>query len=192
MVLVEEKKAIFIHIPHAAGTSMKLLLENHFDIEKTGSIHAGLDAIPSEFEDYFKFCIVRNHWDWVFSKWCYLVKRRGELNPQVFNFITDINNSFLDFLAWYLSGGDPRLPQLSGFFNWGGENMKKVDKFIKLDGNRFDRMDEVLRRLGIEEYNFRHANQNHSITRKAIYDRSSKELVKKHYQREIEFFDFEF
>ena len=192
MVLVEEKKAIFIHIPHAAGTSMKLLLENHFDIEKINGVHAGFDAVSDKFEKYFKFCIVRNHRDWILSKWCYLIGRQGELNPQIYNFITDTANSFTDFVVWYLSGGDPKLPQFSGFFNWGGENMEKVDKFIKLDENSFDGMSEVSKRLEIEDYNFRQANQNHSITRKAIYDRSSKELVKKHYQREIDFFDFEF
>ncbi len=192
MLLIEEEKAIFIHVPHAAGTSMKSLLDRHFETEEIGGIHDGVNVLGDKYSDYFKFCIVRNHWDWILSKWCYLVKKEGELNSRIYDFITDTKNSFSDFVAWYLNYKSPSLPQCSGFFNWGGEGMKRLDGFITFDGNCFDGMDRVLENFEIAEYEIPHFNQNHNITRSAIFNRSSVELVRKHYQKEIDFFGFEF
>jgi len=192
MLLIEKEEAIFIHVPHAAGTSIKNLLRRHFETRKIKGIHDGVSVLSEKYSDYYKFCVVRNHWDWILSKWSYLIKNGGELNPRIYNFITDASNSFSDFVAWYLSYESHKLPQLSGFFDWGGKNMKKVDDFITLDGDEFDGMGKIMKKLGIGDYNLHHANQSHAITREAIFDRSAKELVKRHYQKEIKFFGFEF
>jgi hypothetical protein len=55
MLLLEDKKAAFIHIPKTAGKSIARLL----GYEHHPSHHSVADA-PKDFEQYFRFCFVRH------------------------------------------------------------------------------------------------------------------------------------
>lgn len=64
-------KAIFVHVPKTAGTSVKLDL---FDGENFGHCRISNYYLfdPQRAERYFKFCFVRNPWDRFLSAYIYL------------------------------------------------------------------------------------------------------------------------
>lgn len=68
-------RAVFVHIPKSAGTSLRKALYD------TGSFHIPasryLAADPERFRAYFTFCVVRNPWDRMNSAFHYLFERRS-------------------------------------------------------------------------------------------------------------------
>lgn len=84
MVYNKEKKFIFIHIPKAAGTFMRRFLltipgskrqnqdgDGHYTIEKVGHL------VDGKLDEYYKFCIVRNPWDWYVSLYLHGRRRKA-------------------------------------------------------------------------------------------------------------------
>lgn len=195
MLLLPNKNAVFIHIPHSAGTSMSRYLEAHFESEQIFGLHdSAKKLMDTEYEDYYKFCVVRNHWDWILSKWSYVLKKGGELSKHLYDYAVDLDNSFTDFVEWYLSDECPDLSQTHGVFNWTGKHCTLVDDFIKMNRYQFQGLQKILKNLDIEEIgDFPHFNKSgHGNKREGIYTRRSKDIVREHFEEEIEFFDFKF
>jgi len=69
MNISHEHKCIFVHIPKAAGTSVKMALN------LPGRGHPPwqyfTENFPEEWNSYIKFTVVRNPWDRVVSAYCY-------------------------------------------------------------------------------------------------------------------------
>lgn len=102
MIICDEKKFIFIHIPKNSGTSMsKQLKRTYKDVkllqkcERKGKnigidkMHLYFDVI-SEFipknklDKYLKFCIVRNPYNKLYSAWNFIKERHGYNNVNDF------------------------------------------------------------------------------------------------------------
>jgi len=96
-------KAIFIHIPKVAGTSMERALELS-RMDNVGG-HSTALAIriqyPKEFNEYYKFSFVRNPYDRISSAYFYLknIKAGGDHQNQLVHLSKDIN----DYIENYLS-----------------------------------------------------------------------------------------
>lgn len=72
----DKHKCIFIHIPKNAGTSVLQLFAGNTAITG-GRIHERyrtyFESNPKKFNNYEKFCIVRNPWDRLLSAYIYLI-----------------------------------------------------------------------------------------------------------------------
>ncbi|WP_066560202.1 sulfotransferase family 2 domain-containing protein [Croceicoccus bisphenolivorans] len=70
----ERLEAVFIHVPKAAGTSLRKAIwrRKSFHIPATRYIAAD----PDRFRRWFTFCVVRNPWDRMSSAFHYLHRRR--------------------------------------------------------------------------------------------------------------------
>lgn len=71
MIISEEPKFIFVHIPRTGGMSIKEALGRSGNM----SSHAFLRDAPN-WEDYFSFCFVRNPWSRLYSQYQYAVGKR--------------------------------------------------------------------------------------------------------------------
>lgn len=132
VILSDEHRFLFVHIPKTGGTSLTVLLQPHLNPEgrssghgwqseyhTLGRLHDGLThALAARYADYFKFCFVRNPYDWASSAWrnniaktdldfegyCAAVAtRRSELRhaePQS-SYIQGDSGLLVDFLARY-------------------------------------------------------------------------------------------
>ena len=67
----DERSAIFVHIPKAAGTSVALSLFGELPYHYTASQYRVIFGRRA-FDQYFKFAFVRNPWDRLYSAYSYL------------------------------------------------------------------------------------------------------------------------
>ena len=80
-MIIEEHKAIFVHIPKNAGTSIETLFGNSsFKIQpdKHANIHEIKKLFPEVYKSYRKFTIIRNPYDKMVSWYFYLRRNLGE------------------------------------------------------------------------------------------------------------------
>ena len=80
-MIIDEHKAIFIHIPKNAGTSIETLFANSsFRIQpyKHANIHEIKRKFLELYDSHRKFTIVRNPYDKMVSWYFYLKRNLGE------------------------------------------------------------------------------------------------------------------
>ena len=87
-MIIDKYKAIFIHIPKNAGTSIEEYFGNE-SVRIQPSKHADIHEIKSRFKNsynnYKKFTIIRNPYDKMVSWYFYLKKNLGNYNVIEFN-----------------------------------------------------------------------------------------------------------
>lgn len=97
----DDLRAIFIHIPKAAGTSVRRALYGTKSFHIPAARYRAADK--QRFDTYFKFCFVRNPWDRVCSAYHYLWSKR-EAEPTFPDhrwaayYLSDVS-SFEDFIG---------------------------------------------------------------------------------------------
>jgi hypothetical protein len=98
MILSEEKKLIFLHIPRTGGTSIRSL----FNIDPVlGCFSAKMmkQQLGDKYNDYRSFTVVRNPWDRAVSLYYFLTKKR----PQPFaTWITNTYGPLPLKDSWYI------------------------------------------------------------------------------------------
>ena len=149
MIICDKKKFIFIHIPKNSGTEMTKELKKTYkdttllmNCERNG-INIGIDKmhlyydvidkfIPKNILDnYFKFCIIRNPYNKLYSAWNFIKERHG------YNDVNDFVKYKLDKEFIYgkeLIPGDARVhyrPQFT--FVYDTENNKFANFVIKYE-----------------------------------------------------------
>ncbi len=96
-------ECIFIHIPKTAGTSILRTLIGKSAYRNHTSYHEFQRVDAVKFENYFKFCFVRNPYDRVVSSYVYLIKggnKKEDLDFQ--NFLKENFPTFEKFILEYL------------------------------------------------------------------------------------------
>lgn len=151
MIVSDEKKVVFVWIPHTAGTSMMKFLEKEvpdeiYEIRETHSTAYELNI--EKYSDYTFFCTIRNHWDWVKSCWSYEKRRNflgeeGEIDIESLNFNDFVEKSLED-------SSDKTYSWTDGYFSWTGEKLKYVDCYILMNRDRFIGFDSVIKQLGFD------------------------------------------
>lgn len=212
-MISHQYKCIFIHIPKTGGTSIENVLRQNKSI---GSDHRLLYEYSnySGFDSYFKFTVVRNTYDRIWSIYSYYSSGGNQQKLQtltdyyhhyrnrIFNFpyYTDLEISekmptkFQEFCERYLKKGKPffRKNALQSQLDYisvnGNVQVDFVGKFNCLEND----FSEVAKQLGLQE-NLPHLRKSRSKGHYSeFYNEETKQIVANYYQDEISYFGFKF
>ncbi len=188
-----DKKFIFVHINKTAGTSMEKALADYgikkleeksdlkFELNYNQSQHFNCDEykkyLGSEYDDYFKFTVVRNPFDRVVSYYYGGAIQKG-LNFKDWVVDRYLNANYKDYIRMY-----------SDYTHWfDKDEMNCVLKFENLDQD-FIKLKETLD-LNCE---LGKANVNKSRTHyRDYYDDKTKDIIENHFEKELNTFQYKF
>jgi hypothetical protein len=192
-------KSIFIHVPKAAGSSIReVLYESAY-----GGSHATAREFevlfPEAFACYFKFAVVRNPWDRLVSAYAYFLK--GGNSSRLDALVRDKMKSLNGFEGWceYLHHerlSEPRsLPMLPHFipqacFVRDKENNVIVDSILRFENlqNDFESVNNGIF-SGVKLETHRSSEHGHY---RSYYNAKTQRLVASIYSEDIEMFDYSF
>ena len=204
MIICDKNKFIFIHIPKNSGTTMTKELQKVYkntqlliNCEREGmnngidKMHLYYDVIDNfisknVLESYFKFCIVRNPYNKIYSAWNFIKKRHGYIN--VNDFIKyKLNKEFI--YGKELIPGDARVhyrPQFT--FVYDNKNNKFADFII-----RYENLNEDISKMN-EKYGLNIKLYDDGNSQKSYINILNKESISKIntlYKKDFELFNYE-
>lgn len=203
-ILSNSKKFIFFHNYKVAGTSLSRVLskyEPHY-LVRTALRKAGIKRyfpalanfpqhanalevqalVPKQvFDDYYKFTLVRNPWDWQVSLYHYTRQTRKHFQHSLIK-----NYTFEEYIEWRVHHD---LHLQKSFIT--DENGKVLVDFIGKMENIDSDFATVCQKLGIE-MQLPHHNKSKHDSYKKYYSDETYQLVKDAFAEDIIMFDYEF
>lgn len=143
-----------------------------------------LTVSKEQYKSYYKFSIVRNPWDRVYS-W-YKNVLRDQKHMEVLNLPSNV--SFKDFLLGNL-GKDKLRPQTYWLKNYKGN--VEMDFIGKFENLALD-FSNIAKVLNLGSQNLPHELKSSSSVYTDFYNDELKDIVWKFYKEEIKLFDYEF
>lgn len=192
MIISDELELAFAHVPHAAGTSVTSWIKSHVpDARQLHRKHAPASKAP---DDYFTFCIVRNHCDWIKSLYGFTVKTEGRWDTEKWEYINGNSASLSEFAVWYTQQSEhPNQDVWHGQFFWTGVEAEDVDTWFRMDGSDIYGPELLAARYEpLDSSTFPHKNKSTSSDRIEAYDPEAVQAIQDFYSDEIEFFDFSY
>ena len=193
--LEDQNKFIFIHVPKNAGNG---IIRSLCGCKATGHNPIGSYKTydSNKFSSYFKFGVVRNPWDRVVSAFHYL--RGGGMGLYDNEFHNKYLARYRDFNEFVCALNDMALakkilkwthfiPQ-SYFLNI--DNSLGVDYLIRYESLSEGYM-HIAKKLGSESQ-LAIFNKSDRFDYKSYYSRETKEIIRKLYSYDIDFFKYEF
>lgn len=172
-MISHEHKAIFIHINRTGGCSIESAFSSQLMDHRFPADYRKI--VGDEYENYFKFCFIRNPWDRYVSIFSFR-KKIG---------VIEQTKDFNDWLFDYVK--DPCAPQL----DWIKENGKLAVDFI----GKFERLswdfDHVCKRIGFNN-SLPHVNRSGHKHYGSYYTTATRDLVSKINKEDIELFNYRF
>lgn len=188
----DEYRAIFIHIPKAAGTSLTRTLFNR------GSRHVPWQeyyrANAGKFRRYYKFAFVRNPWDRLVSTYSFL--KAGGLDPRDRAWAEQNLSRYRDFdefvRGWLTAENASRWVHFMPQHNW----ICDEDQQCRMDFvGRFEHIDRdfavVARRIGCTRP-LERGNQSEHHHYSEYYTAETRDMVAAVYATDIRLFEYEF
>lgn len=189
----DESRAIFVHVPKAAGTSVALGLFGQLPYHYTALQYRVIFG-RKDFERYFKFSFVRNPWDRLHSAYTFLQGGGWDDKDRAW---FDANLSrFPDFEAFVMDWltRDRR----SDYIHFRPQVDFVCDRRLNLLVDQLGRFENlardyasVARRLGRPE-TVTHANASRKTNYNSAYSDEMKQHVEDVYAEDIETFDYSF
>jgi len=204
MIICETKKFVFIHIPKNSGTSMTKELQKTYkntqlliNVERYG-VNIGIDKMHLYYDvidkfisknilcNYFKFCIIRNPYNKLYSAWNFIKKRHG------YNDVNDFIKYKLDEEFIYgkeFIPGDARVhyrPQFTFVYN--NDDNIFVDFVI-----RYENLNEDICKMN-EKYDLNVPLYENENIKKSYINFLNKESITKInylYKKDFELFNYE-
>ena len=186
-------KCIFTHIPKNAGTSVSKTLFNNNTISHTPISWFQLTE-PDLFDQYFKFCIVRNPWDRILSSYTYFKSGAAKKKGKDWSDFTNNFPTFDDFISkWLTRENTDRSVIFTPQYKFicdklGYPCMDLIARFENLEED----FKVICSRFSINE---KLPQLNASTKRKhyaSYYSDKSRQLVEDVYSRDIELFNYSF
>lgn len=205
MIVSTDPKFIFLHIPKTAGTSIEESLYEYHDIDYSDDPHHEMlsyydEMTKEEYDSFFKFTVIRNPFNLLYSTWAYYVKQN------------EFDIDFNEWIKWrftqnyrkykHLSIDHPagesnlrityymnRYPQTFWLVNHEGDFI--LDHLVCFE-HLSDDMKEVYEKLGLSDFYLPHANKNHDDGSKYIdkYTQESIDIVKEHFKIDLDLFGY--
>lgn len=208
-MLCHKLKTIFVHIPKTGGQSVEtvfldqlglgwdersvLLLRGNDDPKRgpralahlTAAEYTLLGYLDKEtFDSYFKFSVVRNTWDRLFSLFKRSFARKCSFEEFINKYVSEEN-----FTDHYNRGIFPQ-----DRFILDDEGRLMIDLVIPYD-ELSERMGEVIDRLSLNGISLKHLNSSPPVlpgSYREYYTPQMKNRISLIYKREIELWEFEF
>jgi len=211
VVISHSKKFLFVHIQKTAGRSFEAVLkENIPDLKSFMGTHDhalwAKEQLEEQWSDYYKVAFVRNPWDRLVS-WYTMIQEKGRktLYKRIFGmrkynhltqYVLSNSNSFEEFLYNCVDTIDDIDGKKSILYN-------QLDYITDKDGSlivdfvgRFENLnkdtDTVFKTLGLENVTLPHKNSSKHKNYRSYYSEETKKLVSQRFERDIEFFSYEF
>jgi hypothetical protein len=197
-------RCLYVHIPKTAGNSINrvfgLSWENHKDLQRYAA-----ELPPDVLGSYFKFAIVRNPWDRLFSDYNYQRKKSRARDSKLF--LHDDAGRRRNFREWVRAAlGDPHRYEPG---QWGGEVSPGLHRWspqldwITIDGRprldfvaRMEHLPEdfaaICQALKMPAMRLPRRNRRWHGHYSWYYDDATRELVADYYARDIAVFGYRF
>ena len=217
LISYEEPKFIFIHIQKTGGVSISNLLRQYIPTTTPGrglrhiSARRALKQVENP-DDYFKFAFVRNPWDRLVSWYTMIDEARkgvadGTAEPMtrrlikknnLFKYVLRCGPTFDEFVKnctekqWmgngYYSFTFNQLRYLTD------KNGEVLVNYIGRFENLAQDISHVFDKLGLEasQLELPHENRSAHSHYSEMYTPETREIVRKRFRRDIEFFGYEF
>lgn len=204
MIISDKNKFVFIHIPKNSGTAMTKELQKTYENTKLlklcerDGINIGIDKMhlyydviyqfisKNVLDNYFKFCIIRNPYNKLYSAWNFIKKRHGYNN--VNDFIKyKLNEEFI--YGKELIPGDARVhyrPQFT--FVYDNEGNKFANFII-----RYENLNEDISEMN-KKYDLNIPLYDNGNTQKSYINLLNKESILKInslYEKDFKLFNYE-
>ena len=202
MALVDKKrKFIFIHIFKCGGNAIRKVLKDDSTCEEIGSGHANArdvkELMGKEYDDYYKFAIVRNPFDWLLSTYYYIVysgyTRHKEKVEQLESF-NEFPQHYVDYMMKeQMPLGANKCTLLKDYVTDVDGNLI-VDYIGKMETLQKD-MNYVLQSIGIDHTMIPKVNVNVNKLGKQYkdcYSEEAKNYVLKNFAADLKMFDYEY
>lgn len=200
MVVCNEKRCIFIHIPKTAGTSIEQFLKDkdknfiyYLGVRDNRSMHhfTAMDLkkeIPNVFNNYYKFSIVRNPYDRLLSEyyWCPIPNigyKYGKTKADFLYYVTNVikNNSYYDNIY-----NDHFMPQYMFIYN---KNKLMIDQLFKYEDLEW--VESYLKKKLNIENNLPFLNKTKIVIKKDNWNDQQKEKIYKLYKNDFILFGYQ-
>lgn len=203
-LLNENKKFIFFHLFKCAGNSIRdILINNNVGSVEYGEGHSiprDIECLLSQqnggYDDYFKFTIIRNTYDWILSTYYHILVWPTHSHHDIVK-----NLSLRQFIIYYVEvmmnnegieiGKNKCVTPLEFISNIDGDII--VDCVARFENIDYD-IKTVFQRIGIECNKLPSINVNPKKTMdyRKYYDKESKDLVEKYFAKDLEYFKYKF
>lgn len=201
-MISHSKKFIFVHVPRTGGTSMHYVLKEYCHDFKN---HEPLRLIDPKLisAKYFIFCIVRNPWDLVVSRYKYGQHKATTLRP----FEDWLKKSYENYLAWR---DNPKIrAQVEDMFcgpfwnqiDWIKDSKNKITvDFIGRFENLQHDFNHILKKIGVTNRTLPHLNKstnkqedtNTQEGYRSYYNDDLRNIVFDWFRDDIMYFGYEF
>lgn len=204
MLISDSHKLVFVHIQKTGGSTVsRLLEENVADVRGLGARHQfairGKQRLEG-WDEYFKFAFVRNPWARLVS-WHAMIRRAEKYGrrPQnkLWRYAQQNSSNFDEFIRNCTDeieiGRGVRYSftynQLDYLTDENGELL--VDFIGQLESFSAD-LRKVCEKTGIELETVPHKNRSSHTHYSELYTPETEEIVKDRFERDIEYFGYEF
>ena len=210
-MISHKHKCIFVHIPKAAGKSIKQALFGipefgpHLQSHSTETVPAYIEnayghqsvaeyrAYP-QFKQYFKFCVVRNPFDRLVSAFTYL--SHGGCNPRDEVFQQTHLQQYEGNFEAFVTEAFPAVTQHEHFRSqtswirsgWKKRNVDYIGRFEALPQS----LEQVAQRLDITGYQLPYLNKSTHRPYQEYYTDKTIDIVRKAYASDLQAFRYTF
>ncbi len=214
MILSHSKRFIFIHGPKVAGKSIKAALEPYNSrpyrlapylalpkyLGKKPKIFSGCfrghssalklaQQLPeSIFNEYFKFGFVRNPWDREVSRYFYILKTTDHPKHQKIKQM----ESFEEFAESLLTFHKEIRPLVNQIERLSDKSDNVLVDFIGKYENIHQDFQYACHQIGLPDLKLPTVNKSGHKNYRAYYSERSKAIIEQIYQKDIEYFQYQF
>ena len=201
-------KYLFVHINKSGGGTITNNMKNNGETKITGihrTLHDMLDIAKTkhnlDINSIFTFTMVRNPFDRMLSMYLYYKKHNSK---EFFSGNSHIDNDFNNWIEYIYSDGFDRTRKHGGVnvfnhcfcnqLNWLKDPVGKlieINKILKYENNEYDHLYANILKLSKYDSSTMVHPTNHSHYSQ-YYTKKSIELVSKHYQEDLDYFDYNF
>tara|TARA_Y100000591_G_C21743897_1_gene650850 strand:- start:449 stop:1084 length:636 start_codon:yes stop_codon:yes gene_type:complete len=209
-VIYKEKKVIFLHIYKTGGKTVKdALLQNQeptplplkiynntfgkFGLRKYYLPHQMLNSHiravdykkylgEENFNQYYKFTIVRNPYDWQVSLYHFMREKKDHFQHDLIMSMT-----FKEYIKWRCAED----LKLQSYFIYDDEGNKLIDYLGKFE-NLANEINHVASKNGLHVAEVKKLGASKRTDFRDYYDNETKELIKKHFEKDFELFGYDF
>ncbi len=191
MIVNDEKKFVFLHIPKTAGTSVSLALGLQ---KRPRNPHRVEPHTPQQYAHYLRFCFVRNPWDRLFSSFKYAERMAAQgkiFGDPVRMYCQDAQAS--DFEAFVMDFISPQTIKVSVHFRpqlrWIAAG---APQFIGRTETIANDTAYLARALNLTDFSLPHENRSTQGDYRGVYTPQMIDRVRSLYRRDVDLLGYTF